>query len=94
MQLTHIWTALLNADTTKDAHVAGIGTTKTGYAIRFGNTQLAETAHNNTEWLHKLGNDTKPVKPWFGIIMHRTPTEDDLEGNKRTSLNRQWKRMS
>lgn len=77
MQLTHIWTALLNADTTK-----------TGYAIRFRNTQLAETAHNNTKWLHKLSNDTKPVKPLFGIIMHRTPTEDDLEGNKRAPLNR------
>ncbi|KXG45142.1 reverse transcriptase [Penicillium griseofulvum] len=66
--------------TTQDAQVAGIGTTKTGYIIRFKNTESANVARNNTEWLHNLGNNTKLVKPRFGIVIHRTPTEEfDLE---------------
>lgn len=37
-------------------------------------------ARNNTEWLHNLGNNTKLVKPRFGVVIHRTPTEEfDLE---------------
>lgn len=40
----------------------------------------AEAARNNTEWLNELGNNTKLVKPRFGVVVHRTPTEDfDLE---------------
>ncbi|KAF4231528.1 hypothetical protein CNMCM8980_005232 [Aspergillus fumigatiaffinis] len=75
-----IRSALLSADPTKDVQVAGIGTTKTGYVIRFRDTQSAEKAQNNTEWLHELGNDTKLVKPRFGVVVHRTPTEDfDLD---------------
>jgi hypothetical protein len=77
---THIRTALLNAPATQDAQVAGIGTTKTGYVIRFKNSESAEVARNNTEWLSELGNSTKLVKPRFGVVVHRTPTEDfDLE---------------
>ena len=77
---THIRTALLNAPLTQDAQVAGIGTTKTGYVIRFKNPESAEAARNNTEWLNELGNNTKLVKPRFGVVVHRTPTEDfDLE---------------
>ena len=77
---THIRTALRNDAATQDAQVAGIGTTKTGYVIRFKNTESAEAARNNTEWLHKLGNNTKLVKPRFGVVVHRTPTEEfDLE---------------
>jgi hypothetical protein len=77
---THIRTALLNAPSTQDAQVAGIGTTKTGYIIRFKDTESAEVARNNTEWLSELGNSTKLVKPRFGVVVHRTPTEDfDLE---------------
>ena len=77
---THIRTALLNAPPTQDAQVAGIGTTKTGYVIRFKNPESAEAARNNTEWLNELGNNTKLVKPRFGVVVHRTPTEDfDLE---------------
>ncbi|KAK9847033.1 hypothetical protein MYU51_021135 [Penicillium brevicompactum] len=71
----HIRTALMNAPTTQDAQVAGIGTTKTGYVIRFKDTKSAELARNNTKWLNELGNNTKMVKPRFGIVMHRTPTE-------------------
>lgn len=77
---THIRTALMNAPSTQDAQVAGIGTTKTGYVIRFKNPESAEVARNNTEWLNELGNSTKLVKPRFGVVVHRTPTEDfDLE---------------
>ncbi|CAG7955307.1 unnamed protein product [Penicillium salamii] len=65
----------MNAPTTQDAQVAGIGTTKTGYVIRFKDTESAELARNNTEWLNELGNNTKMVKPRFGIVVHRTPTE-------------------
>jgi hypothetical protein len=70
-----IRTALLNADTTKDARVAGVGTTKTGYVIRFVDEQSANIARGNTEWLSELGNGTKLVKPRFGVVVHRTPTE-------------------
>eukprot|EP00136_Aspergillus_niger_P005212 XP_001395701.2 reverse transcriptase [Aspergillus niger CBS 513.88] len=84
---THIRTALLNAETTKEVQVAGIGTTKTGYVIRFRDTQSAETARNSTEWLEELGNNTKVVKPRFGIVVHRVPTEDfELEGNKKQGI--------
>lgn len=77
---TYIRTALLNAPSTQDARVAGIGTTKTGYVIRFKDPESAETARNNTEWLNELRNNTKLVKPRFGVVVHRTPTEDfDLE---------------
>jgi hypothetical protein len=77
---THIRSALLNAPSTQDAQVAGIGTTKTGYLIRFKDPESADAARNNTEWLNELGNNTKLVKPRFGVVVHRTPTEDfDLE---------------
>ncbi|GAA92936.1 hypothetical protein AKAW_11049 [Aspergillus luchuensis IFO 4308] len=84
---THIRTALLNAETTREVQVAGIGTTKTGYVIQFRDTQSAETARNSTEWLEELGNNTKLVKPRFGIVVHRVPTEDfELEGNKKQGI--------
>ena len=60
--------------------MAGIGTTKRVYLIRFKDSGSAEAARNNTEWLNELGNNTKLVKPRFGIVVHRTPTENfDLE---------------
>ncbi|THC88360.1 hypothetical protein EYZ11_012191 [Aspergillus tanneri] len=84
---THIRAALLNAEPTKEVQVAGIGATKTGYIIRFRDAQSAEVARNNTEWLEDLGNGTKVVRPRFGIVVHRVPTEDfDLEGNKRQGI--------
>ncbi|KAI1828773.1 hypothetical protein CBS147337_10421 [Penicillium roqueforti] len=78
----HIRAALQSDAATQDAQVAGIGTTKTGYIIRFKNAESAEMARNNAEWLHKLGNNTKLVKPRFGVVVHRTPTEefDGLNG--------------
>jgi hypothetical protein len=73
---THIRNALMNTDSTKDVQVAGVGTTKTGYVIRFKDQCSADTAKANTEWLKELGNGTKMVKPRFGVVVHRTPTED------------------
>jgi hypothetical protein len=81
----YIRTALSNSEPTKDVQVAGVGTTKTGYVIRFRDAQLAEKARNNTAWLEELGNETKLVKPRFGIVVHQVPTEDfnlDREKNQ------------
>ena len=80
-----IRTALLNAPSTQDVQVAGIGTTKTGYVIRFKDSTSAETARTNDEWLRELGNETKLVKPRFGAVIHHVPTgglnlERDKEG--------------
>ncbi|KAJ5666541.1 uncharacterized protein N7477_008989 [Penicillium maclennaniae] len=70
----------LRMNGTASESVVGIGTTKTGYVIQFKDTESAEAARYNTEWLNELGNNTKLVKPRFGVVVHRTPTEDfDLE---------------
>jgi hypothetical protein len=84
---TYIRDALLNADTTKDVQVAGVGTTKTGYVIRFKDHQSAETARTNTEWLEELGNGTKLVKPRFGIVAHRVSTVDfSIPGSEKDGI--------
>jgi hypothetical protein len=72
----HIRAALHSDAATQNAQVAGIGSTKTGYIIRFKNAESAEMARDSTEWLHQLGNNTKLVKPRFGVVVHRTPTEE------------------
>jgi hypothetical protein len=83
----HIRTALSNTELTKDVQVVGVGTTKTGYVIRFRDAQWAETAQENPAWLEELGNDTKLVKPRFGIVVHRVPTEDfDLDREKKEGI--------
>ena len=90
----HIRTALSKTDLTKDAQVAGVGTTKTGYVIRFRDAQSAETARSNTAWLDELGSETKLVKPRFGIVVHRVPTEDfDLDREKSQESRRSLRRM-
>lgn len=82
-----IRTALLNASPTQEVQVAGIGTTKTGYVIRFKDSVSAETARNNTEWLNELGNDTRLVKPRFGVVVHHVPTQGlDLERDKTAAI--------
>jgi hypothetical protein len=43
--------------------------------IRFKNPELAEAARN-TECLNELENNKKPVKTRFGMVVHRTPTEE------------------
>jgi hypothetical protein len=83
----HIRTALLNAPSTQDVKVAGIGTTRTGYIIRFTDPESAETARNNTEWLQELGNETKLVKPRHGVVVHHLPTQGlDLERDKARAI--------
>ena len=72
----HIRTALQSDAATQEAQVAGIGTTKTGYLIRFQDIESAEVARNNSGWIQRLGNNTKLVKPRFGVVVHRTPTEE------------------
>ncbi|KAJ5865147.1 uncharacterized protein N7529_007063 [Penicillium soppii] len=85
----YIRTALSSAPSTQDAQVAGVGTTKTGYVIRFKNQESANAARSNPEWLHELGNNTRLVKPRFGIVVHRTPTEFyDLENSNAHAIER------
>jgi hypothetical protein len=86
---SHIRTALLSCPSTQDAQVAGIGTTKTGYVIRFKDPESAEAARTNTEWLNELGNNTKLVKPRFGVVVHRTPTEDFRPGKRERRSHRE-----
>jgi hypothetical protein len=76
--VAHIQNALATANETKDIQVLGVGTTRTGYVIRFKDKIQAETAKSNTKWLEELGNDTKLARPRFGVVAHRTPTEDFL----------------
>lgn len=71
----HIRTALLNTPSTQGVKVAGIGTTRTRYIIRFTDPESAETARNNTEWLQELGNETKLVKPRHRVVVHHLPTQ-------------------
>lgn len=66
--------ALDKAEATKDSQVAGVGTTKTGYIVRFRDQKSMEAARSNSEWLQELGNETKLVKPRFGVVVHRFPT--------------------
>lgn len=83
----HIRTALLNTPSTQDIKVAGIGTTRTGYIVRFTDPESAETARNNTEWLQELGNETKLVKPRHGVVVHHLPTQGlDLERDKARAI--------
>lgn len=59
----------------------------TGYVIRFRDAQSAEMARNDTTWLGELGNETKLVKPRFGIVVHRVPTEDfTLDREKKEGI--------
>jgi hypothetical protein len=82
-----IRTALLNDPSTQDVQVAGIGTTKTGYVIRFKDSTSAETARKNHEWLRELGNETKLVKPRFGAVVHHVPTGGlNLEQDKERAI--------
>ena len=57
----YIRDALDKSDTTKEVHVAGVGTTKTGYVIRFKDGPSTKTARTNLNWLVELGPDTKLV---------------------------------
>lgn len=55
--------------------------------IRFKDSESAETACNNTEWLTELGNETRLVKPRFGVAVHHVPTQGlDLGRDKITAI--------
>ena len=69
----HIQEALRRSETTKKIKVLGVGTTKMGYLIRFPDSEMANTAKTHPEWLQKLGNTSKLVKPRFGVVAHRFP---------------------
>ena len=81
---THIREALRSSEQTKEVQVAGVGTTKTGYVVRFKDQESKIKAKSNTEWMEALGNGTKLVKPRFGVVVHRMPTEglQSLENKK------------
>jgi uncharacterized protein YoxC len=84
----YIKEALRKTDTTKDVKVAGVGTTKTGYVLRFKDEQSVIKAKSDTQWLEKLGNETKLVKPRFGVVVHRFPTDRiTLPNNKHDIIN-------
>ena len=83
----YIRNALSNADSTKDVQVVGVGTTKTGYVIRFKDERSTDTARKNGEWLEILGNGTKLVKPRYGVVVHRVPTADfSLPQNEKEGI--------
>ncbi|EDN09143.1 predicted protein [Histoplasma mississippiense (nom. inval.)] len=70
--------ALRKNKPTEAAEIVGIGTTKTGYI---------EAANKNSEWLRDLGDQTKVVRPRFGIVVHRTPTREiNLTDDKAGSI--------
>lgn len=68
--------ALASAPATQDTQVHGVEITRPGYLIRFRSEDQADTARSNTEGLGELGNNTKLVRPRFGVVVHRTPTEE------------------
>ncbi|KAK4862971.1 hypothetical protein LT330_010682 [Penicillium expansum] len=85
----HIRTALQSEAATQEVQLTRVGTTKTGYIIRFKNTESAEAAHSNTEWLHQLGNNTKLRKDAFAEIElepDRERARDRAESAKDTSV--------
>lgn len=57
--------ALKKCTTTQNVQVAGIGTTRAGYLIRFKDKEAKETACKNEKWFKELGNGVKIAKPRF-----------------------------
>jgi hypothetical protein len=81
-------TEALKKDTsTREIQVAGVGTTKMGYLIRFRNKEAKETASKSKQWLKELGSGVKLVRPRFGVVVHRTPTDEvRLREDKEQSI--------
>ena len=72
--------ALGKHENPKDAKILGVGTTKFGYVIRFGDEKSKDLASRHEEWLAGLHPETKVERPRYGIVIHRTPTDQvDLE---------------
>jgi hypothetical protein len=78
--------ALSNHENTRSLQVIGVGATKTGYIVRFRDEHSAKIAREDTQWLSRLGNDTKVVTPRFGVVVHRVPVDliDDKEGKEKS----------
>lgn len=77
----------MNAPSTQDVHVAGIGTTGSGYIIRFTDPESTEIADNNTQWLQELSNEAELVKPRHGVVVHHLQTQGlDLERHKARAI--------
>jgi hypothetical protein len=70
--------ALKKDTTTQNIQLAGIGTTKAGYLIRSKDKAAKETATKSEQWLKELGKGIKLVKPRFGVVVHRTLTNEVL----------------
>jgi len=81
-------TEALKKDTsTREIQVAGVGTTKMGYLVRFRNKEAKETASKSKQWLKELGSGVKLVRPRFGVVVHRTPTNEvRLREDKEQSI--------
>ncbi|KAF3389974.1 hypothetical protein DPV78_011727 [Talaromyces pinophilus] len=86
--------ALANTPATQDTQVLGVGVTRTGYLIRFRDEDQADTARSNTKWLGELGNNTKLVQPRFGVVVHRTPTEELISlQDDDVRIHKSWRKM-
>ncbi|KAB2568655.1 hypothetical protein DBV05_g12667 [Lasiodiplodia theobromae] len=82
----HISDALNGCDSTKGVEILGVGNTKTGYLIRFRTDRGKETADRNAEWVEKLGDDVKIIRPRYGVVVHLTPTEEVQIDSKDHSI--------
>jgi hypothetical protein len=79
--------ALDNDMATQNAQLAGIGTTRQGYLIRFRDEESANVARNNTGWIRELGQETRMAEPLFAVVVHRTPTEEvTITSDKTASI--------
>jgi uncharacterized protein YoxC len=68
--------ALQEDNATQNVQVAGVGSTNQGYLIRFKDKQSADAAKHSTGWLEQLGHGIKIETPKFGVVVHRTPTNE------------------
>jgi hypothetical protein len=77
--------ALQKHSSTNEAELLGVGSTKTGYLLRFRNESSRELAKKNNEWTEDLGQRTKVVTPRFGVVAHRTQTADiDIDDKEKS----------
>ena len=83
-------TKALKKDTsTRYVQVAGVGTTKMGYLVRFKDKGAKEAARKSKQWLEELGSGVKLVKPRFRVVVHRTPTNEvRLQEDKEWTINK------
>ena len=83
---TMITQALQKHNATTDAQLLGVGSTKTGYLLRFRNETAMELAKKNSEWTRDLGQRTKVVTPRFSVVAHRTLIADINIDKKENSI--------